>query len=213
MSANPRVIWMPTPAEVLLAERHELSRSNSQKLAFDASPIVLSPQFTDHSSTLLTVQSMEGTMSPKLNESPLPGNSTTSPKLNESPIPGNSTTSQTTLNDSPTTDSVRGSLSTTHSLSVAPTPATSSSTIDQTALLSQQYFPSSSSFGASVSVQPSPNTLVSISTSPASSPASTQISLLSCPIPGCLRTFTHSHEYKCVPSPFTTHHIQTCNPH
>lgn len=198
MSANPRVIWMPTPAEVLLAERHELSRSNSQKLAFDASPITLSPQFTDYSSTLLTVQSMEGTMSPK---------------LNESPIPGNSTTSQTTLNDSPTTDSVRGSLSTTHSLSVAPTPATSSSTIDQTALLSQQYFPSSSSFGASVSVQPSPNTLVSISTSPASSPASTQISLLSCPIPGCPRTFTHSHEYKCVPSPFTTHHIQTCNPH
>ena len=59
MSANPRAIWKPTPAEVLLAERHELSRSKSQMLVIDASPNALSPQFTDHSSTLLKVKSID----------------------------------------------------------------------------------------------------------------------------------------------------------
>jgi len=190
MSANPRAIWKPTPAEVLLAELHELSRSKSQMLAFDTSPNALLPQSTDYPPTLLKVQSMEDTMSPKLNESPFQSQF---PYV--SPIPGNSTMRQTTLNDSPTTGSVRGSLSTTHLFSVAPILATPPSTVGQTALLSQQHFPSSRDLAAPVSVQLSPNISVSIPASLASSPVSTQASFLSCHISGCLRTFTHNHEY------------------
>jgi hypothetical protein len=197
MSANPRAIWTPTPAEVLLAEHQELSRSKSQMLAFFPLPTELSLQFTDFPSTLLMVQSKEDTMDPKCNEFPFESRFSSLP-----PVPGNSTKSQMTPNDSSTTDSIAGSISTTPSFSVAPTPAASSSTFDQNALLSRQFLPSSGSLDAPFSVQPSPNISVSISASITSSPASTQVSILSCPIFGCSRTFTQNHEYKCVPVPF-----------
>ena len=70
MSANPREIWTPTPAEELLAEHQELSRFKSQMLAFFHLPTELSLQFTDFPSTLLMVQSKEDTMDPKCNEFP-----------------------------------------------------------------------------------------------------------------------------------------------
>jgi hypothetical protein len=210
MSANPREIWTPTPAEELLAEHQELSRFKSQMLAFFHLPTELSLRFTDFPSALLMVQSTEDTMDPKCNESPFESQFSSLP-----PIPVNSTKSQMTPNDTSTTDSVAGSLSTTPSFSVAQTPAASSSTFDQNPLLSQQSLPSSGSSGsldAPFSVQPSPNISVSISASITSSPASTQVSILSCPIFGCSRTFTQNHDYKCVPSPVTLFHIQTCSP-
>jgi hypothetical protein len=206
MSANPRAIWILTPTEELLAERHKLSRSKSQMLAFNASRSTPSPQFTDCPSSLFMVQSREDTISPKLNESPFQ-----SQFPSVSPIPGNSTTSQTTLNDSPTTDSVIGSISTTHSFLVAPTAATPSPILGQEFFLSRQSFPSSGNLGTPFSAQPAPNISVSISASLTSSPAPTQVPLLSCPIFGCHRTFTKNHEYKCVPSLFISCHIQTCN--
>jgi hypothetical protein len=105
MSANPRIIWIPKPAEVLLAERYELSPSKSQRLAFDASPNALSPKSTDLAPTFLTVQSTADTISPKLNESPF------KPQFSYVfPIPGDLTTSQTTLDNSAISDLVRGSL-------------------------------------------------------------------------------------------------------
>jgi len=155
-------------------------------LAIDASPNALSPQFTYHSTTLLKVKSMDGTMSPILNES-----SSQSRFPHVSPIPGSSTTCQTANHDSPTTDYVRGFLSTAHSFSVAPVFASPPSTMDQTALLSQQCFPSSGNLGP-CSVEPSPNASVSISASPTYSPTSTLATILSCSISGCLRTFTQA---------------------
>jgi hypothetical protein len=207
MNANPRAIWTPTPAEVLLAELQELSHSKSQMLAFIPLPTELSLQFTDYPSNLLMVQSTEDTMDPKFNESPFESQFSPIP-----PTPGNSTKSQMAPNDRSTTDSVSGSIYKTPSFSVAPTSAASLSILEQNALLPRQSLPSSGSLDALFSVQPASNISVYISASINLSRGSTQVSIFSCPIFGCSRTFTQNHEYMCVPSPFTSFHVQTCGP-
>ena len=191
MTANPRVMWTPTAAEALLVKCPSPSPSESQIFPFDAS--APSQQITGHPPPLFTVHSgRDRAMSPKSNDSPFQLQFS-----DLSTISASSATSQTTFNDNLTMDSAQESISPAHSFSVPPIPASSSTTFDKNALFPQQP-PSSSSLGTISSVHLASHASVSICASEISSPASAQASILSCPISGCPRTFTHRHEYKYV---------------